>query len=618
MKGTFFSSDFVKDSNGDLRLLEINTDTSAHNGVLNSIFNYTDFIQILSDNNINHVVFLYKIGIQSDIVDHLVDVLTNSATFVTTIEKIVIPGDSIFPQSPEDSNNKFILRFAYDETAILDSEYAKGTLGLLKLFADNDDTQSIVKFYHSSSRYGEYNTLETTTLNPSNLPDMVVKPVFVDHKSFPFYKIGKSELPISERYSNFLTEIANQDNIVQQYHVNSDQIINNNISSIRSFKIVYGSNLDLCDVGEYEVESVFTIPSSINFSDSEIANKIDVKHYYEFATNRIKNEKHGLLGDEPIVNANGDEIPISTMVEGDTYPSFYVNGSPNTDDDDLLDLWSYSGNTLPEGSSGSTSVLVYLFEWEPYANEITKISFPNDEFIKIGGGTRLLVYNSISDSIMYVHCNKLNTNYSVFDATGNLIPIVGIDIEILETTEKIYSPNMEDVDTFLVGGSKIIRLVAHNIIRGSGCFVAGTKITLEGGTTKNIEEIVEGDEVLSYNESTLTVEPKKVVGTKKPIHNDIVKYHFSNDTELTCTFDHPIYVNGLELSSFIPEWTNQRYSLNKNVNKIKVGDMVRLATGGHTAIKEIEVLKSEDTQTYIISVGDNHNFYANNILVHNK
>ena len=37
-----------------------------------------------------------------------------------------------------------------------------------------------------------------------------------------------------------------------------------------------------------------------------------------------------------------------------------------------------------------------------------------------------------------------------------------------------------------------------------------------------------------------------------------------------------------------------------------------------TAIREIEVMPTEDVQTYIITVEDNHNFYANNILVHNK
>lgn len=619
MKGTFFSSDFVRDSNGDLRLLEINTDTSAGYGSVANFFDYTDLIQILSDNNINHVVLIYKIGLHANIVKHLTETLTASAPFVTTIEPIVVPGDSIFPQSPADDVNKFILRFAYDETAILDSEYAKGTLNLLKLFVDSDDAQSIVNFYHSSSTHGQYNTLDTTSLNPSNVPDMVIKPVVVDHKSFPFYKIGKSELSTGDRYTDFLNTAATQDNVIEQYHVSSDQLTNNTIASVRSFKIVYGPNLDICNVGEYEVDAVFNIPSSVEYDDTVIANKIDVKHYYEFATNIIKNERHGLLADETVVDINGNEIPISTMVEGDTYPSYFVNGSPNTDDDDLLDTWSFSGNTLPEGSSGSTSVLIYLFEWEPFANEITKITFPDDEFVRIGGATRLLVYSALDDAIKYIPCNRLTTNYSVFDATGNLVPIVSVDIQILETTEKLYSPNMEDIDTFLVGGSKIIRLVSHNVIRGGSCFPAGTEVTMGDNTQKNIEDVVIGDEVMSFNEETKTNEPKKVIGLKQPIHNDMVKYKFSNQTEVISTFDHPYYTHGFNLASYAPELTTERYDLGREINKIQVGDLVYVTNGvSQTAISSIEELPTEDVQTYIISVEDNHNFYANGILVHNK
>jgi len=619
MKGTFFSSDFVRDANGDLKLLEINTDTTANYYSALAYFDYSDFIEILSQNNITEVVIVYKTDLHSKLVNQLTQVLGQSAPFITTITPIVVPGDSIFPFTPADDASKFILRMAYDETAILDSEYAKGTLNLLKLFADNSDAASIVNFYHSSSDYGTYNTLDTTLFNAQNVPDLVVKPVLVDHKSFPFYKVGKPELNGQDRYNEFIQNIATPNNLVQQYHINSDQIANNYVSSLRSFMIVYGPNLDLCNVGEYEVNALFSLPNTIEIDNTQISNQIDVVHYYEYATNIIKNDKDGLLGDEPIVNEDGNEVPISTMVVGATYPSYFVNGAPNTDDFDVLDLWSITGNTLPDGSYPSTSKLVFLNTDEPFANEITKIVFDNDEIVRLGGGGRLLTYNSVTNTVQYSPVNQLSTDYSIFNSDGNLVPIVDVQIEILTTNETLYMPNMEDIDNFLFGGSKILRLISHNkIYSGGSCFPAGTKINMSDGTFKNIEDVVIGDEVLSFNETTLSIEPKKVLTLKQPIHNDLVTYHFTNDTSFTCTFDHPTYVNGLELASFIPEWTNERYNIDREVRKIKVGDLVRLATGGQTAIKEIVVLKPEDTQTYIFSVEDNHNFYTNNILVHNK
>jgi len=617
MKGTFFSSDFVRDSNGDLRLLEINTDTSAGYGAMINFFDYTDFIQILSNNNITDLVLVYKIGLHVDIVSNMKSVIETSATFITSVEDIIIPGDSIFPESPADSPGKFILRFAYDESAILDSEYAKGTLNLLKLFADNGDSGSIVNFYHFSASYGEYNTLQTSSINPSNIPDFVIKPVLVDHKAFPFYKIGKSELTMTERYSEFLKAAANSDNVIEQYHLSNDQIENNFISSIRSFQIVYGPNLDLCDVGEYEVNAVFELPESINYNDEQILNAIDSKHYYEFATNIIKNEKHGLLGDEPIIDINNNEIPISTMKEGDSYPSYLVNGSPNTDEDSLLDQWIFPGNTLPEGSAPATSTLIYLAEIDQFANEITKISFSDGASIQIGGGTRLLVYDSIKNEIAYVPCNRLTTDYSVFDYSGNTDAISSIDIQILEESEKLYSPNMEDVDTFLVGGSRIIRLISHNVIAGGACFIAGTKVSMGDGSLRNIEEIEIGDIVLSFNEKTKSTEGKKVMGLKNPIHDDMIKYTFTDESFVICTQDHPFYTNDYVLSSYSPELTIERYQLNREIHRIQIDDNV-YTEGGNMKIKNIEVLPADNTQTYIISVEDNSNFYANGILVHNK
>lgn len=66
MKGTLFSADFVKDSNGNLRLLELNTDTGI---VKNELFhiNLTEFANILQTNNITEIDIIYKPIIHSQI-----------------------------------------------------------------------------------------------------------------------------------------------------------------------------------------------------------------------------------------------------------------------------------------------------------------------------------------------------------------------------------------------------------------------------------------------------------------------------------------------------------------------------------------------------------------------
>jgi hypothetical protein len=614
MKGTFFSADFIRDKNDNLRLIEINTDT----GIVQSqayTFDWTDFISVLSNNSITNVNVVYKYDIQYPIVKSLSDSLTANAPFITGFTETIIPGDSIFPTTPVDSESTFILRMAYDETAILDSEYAKGTLNLLTLFADAEDSESVIGFYHSSSFYGNYNTLDTTLTNPSNVPDFITKTVVEEMLPHKFYKLGGTGSD-SDKISGFITNVTDDNDIIEQYHISSQNVTNNVATSIRSFQIAYGSNIDLCYVSQYEIDASFNIPSEIEFDNNTLVNLIPSKHYYEFATNHIKNQNMGFLGFEKVQNLDGSFTEIENVVLDETLVSYYVDGAPNTDDFDVLRQWSISGGTLPAGSYLTSSFVANKFSTKTYANDMVSINFDGGAQLYIGGETRVLAYDMQTDSTRYVKVLDLDTYDAIFAADGSHTEIFSIDCVIFDEPQDVYIMDMQEIHNFILETNGFMALlVVHNAL---SCFAAGTEITLEGGTKKNIEDMVIGDEVLSFNESSLTIEPKKVIGMKQPIHQEMVKYHFSNDTTVTSTFDHPFYTNGLGLSSFMPEWTNKRYDVGKNVEKIKVGDLVRLATGGQTAIKEIEVLPYESVQTYIIEVEDNHNFFANNILVHNK
>lgn len=619
MKGTFFSADFVTDKNDDLRLIEINTDT----GIVKSqafILDWTDFISLLSDSGITQIEVIYKYDIQHPIVKSLSDALSANAPFITGFTETIVPAESIFPPSSTDAENKFILRMAYDETAILDSEYAKGTLNLLTLFLNAGDSGSITNFYHSSSYYGYYNTLDTEQFNGSNLPDMVSKTVIELHTPHKFWKIGHSVSGSLERYNDFLSTTANGDNIFQQYHISPSQISNGVVSSIRSFCIVYGSNLDVCYVAEYEIDSVFDLPTgSISFDDSIVSNLLDSKHYYEYATNTIKNTSHGILENEFILDSNNQEVQVKDMIIGNSYSSYYIEGAPNTDDYDILREWSYSGHTLPSGSYATSSILVGLYEDTTYANDATEIKFENGESVVVGGEARMLVHNKNTDISSYQRVVDLSTDFSIFGQNETTSSISEINLVIYDEQQPLYTMNMENVDNFILSSGNFVSFfVVHNLIGGS-CFVAGTKVLMADGTEKNIEEVVEGDEVLSFNEETLQNESKKVIGLKMPIHDDLVKYYFDNETTITSTFDHPYYINGSDLASFTPFLTNKRYEIGREVKQIKIGDIVSLSTSNSNAsIINIEELPKVDTQTYIITVEDNHNFYANNILVHNK
>ena len=137
MKGTFFSADFIIDESNNIKVLEFNTDTGIISETLDTQFNFTDFINVLSSNNITKISIVYKI-FHRTFVDKLTEVIGNDATFITEIQKVEEDISTIYPTSITDEDDRFILRLIYDENSIFDSTYCKQRIEVLKLFHDND------------------------------------------------------------------------------------------------------------------------------------------------------------------------------------------------------------------------------------------------------------------------------------------------------------------------------------------------------------------------------------------------------------------------------------------------------------------------------------------------
>lgn len=149
------------------------------------------------------------------------------------------------------------------------------------------------------------------------------------------------------------------------------------------------------------------------------------------------------------------------------------------------------------------------------------------------------------------------------------------------------------------------------------CFVGTTLITLADGKTKAIKDIEVGDVVLSFNEVEDANESNQVLAIKSKISKTLVRYIFANGITIESTEDHPIYVNGYHIASFNPILTTEKYNFDIDVNQINLGDTVNLADGSTTYIEHIEILFEEE-QVYTVEVENNHNYYANEVLVHNK
>jgi hypothetical protein len=594
MKGTLFSADFVKDSNGNLRLLELNTDTGITPSVLTHL-DFVGFFNLLESLNITQLDVIYKKSIHLPFIIKLEEYVATDASFITVFNKHQEPISSIFPTQVDDSETKFILRLVYDETAIFDSVYCKQNDKLYDLFNDNNDLNSIAEF--CLKRNGEtVNNIRIET-NSDAIPDLAVKGINNIHESIKFYKVGGTE-NINDNFSAFLNSIGDNKLITNYYETPNSQYQ----KSYRSFNIIYGPNLDVFNLTNVEIVSILDKPLSITFNENEVINEIDEKHYYEFATNypnpnKSTTYKGGVFEEESILDEFGLPVLISDVVIGNRYKSLIVSGSPNTDNASVLSEWFHSGSVPPE-TTETTSELVNKISSNLTHKLIHNITTEDSSSFRANSLQTMLVYDSVKNGFEYKLVFNIEPGVDkLLKLDSSLIDITSNYIEVLNDSHKVHILDMENVDTFILHNSEInVSVVTHN-----ACFPAGTKILLGDGKYELIENIKKNDVLISYNTETKKFESGTVGSVETSIQNILIEIKTDNGELLKSTIGHTIY-------------TTEGWKLAKN---LKVGDELLNKNEKITKIISLETLKEDVLVYHILNVNDTYNYFADDLLVHN-
>lgn len=119
------------------------------------------------------------------------------------------------------------------------------------------------------------------------------------------------------------------------------------------------------------------------------------------------------------------------------------------------------------------------------------------------------------------------------------------------------------------------------------------------GTSKNIEDISRGEIIMSYDLSS----NKKVANTviEKYTHPDYPDYLIINES-LKVTTNHRIWVNNTA-------WAR--------ADELKVGDVMSNSSGEEVLVSDIELKSGNNTVYNLHLASENHNYFADGILVHN-
>ncbi|HOZ36182.1 MAG TPA: Hint domain-containing protein [archaeon] len=136
------------------------------------------------------------------------------------------------------------------------------------------------------------------------------------------------------------------------------------------------------------------------------------------------------------------------------------------------------------------------------------------------------------------------------------------------------------------------------------CLNENSLISTDNGYIK-IKDLQIGDDVVSYNDTTKQLELKPITSVwSNPIsiaNNRYFYIYYNNGEVIKATENHRFYVSG-------------EY---KRADELLIGDLLLSQDFQNYAIENIEIIENTTDKVWDIEVEDNHNFFANDILVHN-
>jgi hypothetical protein len=153
---------------------------------------------------------------------------------------------------------------------------------------------------------------------------------------------------------------------------------------------------------------------------------------------------------------------------------------------------------------------------------------------------------------------------------------------------------------------------------GKGSFAPGSKVLMADRTEKEIENVVKGDTVLTYNITTNEIEENVVSKTRSMTHGNLINYSLNNGGTISCSFMQPIYTLDFLIASWDHEGTIESYNSEFLCEQFRC---LSLVFNADTKLFDIEVASleidwsKEDKLTYKLEVENNHNYFVEKVLV---
>ena len=454
MKGVIIGSDLLE-HNGDVKFLEINTNTTIYNQGA-EMLDYDSLFSILSSSAITEFHYIWT---ETDAFTPLYEpykfkkILEERCSGSNiSFTEYVVPLGSITVPYIEDTPTKFILRQAYDTTALVDETYCADKFEFFNLMSGSN---YVPNTYQSGSNLGIDTFTYLDVSNPTH-PNVLIKARYPNYDKGLYPEIHT--LNTQEELDN-LKENLPTDYLLQEFVYSDDNLVEDRYSILRSIDIFYGPNLDVINMGGYKQSTIIPISKFENEFISG-STKLDQKSRYKYITKTIDNVQHEYHTDEDsmVVDYTGslqraDTIQLGTYIRSIDFVDFNGNHGANFEEGKLDVLgWEstlqQSRDTLTQLTSSlnhiSSASVDTMFIRVTLTDGRNWIDSPAcTYYIEESGSsaTRFEVLNK-----MYVGDKIVITNAETSELTT--LEIAGLEMEHAKMT--VYALDFEPSDLFLV------------------------------------------------------------------------------------------------------------------------------------------------------------------------
>ena len=472
MKGTIIGTDLLE-YNDSVKILETNTNTTIYNDGA-ELLEYDALFTMLVANSITefHYIWTEVDSHRPGNQPYRFKVLLEEKCSENNISfnEYVVSFGSVTVPYIEDASHKFILRQAFDTTALVDDTYCADKFEFFSLMSGSS---YIPNTYQYDETLG-IDTVDSITDNGDN-PNILIK------ARYPNYDIALyPELHIlsTEGELNALKYATPTNYLLQEFIFDETNLVENRYSIIRSIDIIYGGNLDVISMGGYRQSTIMPL----TFASTELVTgttKLNQKSRYKYITKEIGRER-GIefhTDDESmILDYTGSLVDVDTIKLGDYVKSINFedvggyNAANFTADittynwDSTLQLsnetLTQTSSSLQEIMSASVDTIYIRITLE---DGRTWVDSPSCTYY-------IEEYNSTSTRFEKLNKMYVGDKLVITDSTTNELTTVAISgLEMEHAQKVIYTLNFEPSDLFLVDIDGGDFSIMHN-----GCWCPST------------------------------------------------------------------------------------------------------------------------------------------------